>query len=232
MSLLGSSFDENIVRYGTYGLSILVALFASAVALAGVFANIDSQATRFSIERSATQKAAKALLPIALSRFDEVCEKAVDIALSDDTVFADPKNAVEVREALEIGDETVRILKECIEYSDEVTQEWLTIIFARYQVASSRLLGSVADPSRVITNHTRGSHAYDWEVIRAILNHLFSFARGQEDAPSDKIDLETIAISSLHPMLGTSRCNAAQERIRHFRARLNDGNLEDFRSLN
>jgi len=226
---IDSDISPDYKKYWTYGISALVSLFASGVALAGVLANISSQNGKFLEEREASHKAAKALLPIALSRFHEVCENATNIALRDNAFFEHCENASVAVEAVEIGDETVRVLKECIEYSDEVTQEWLSIAFARYQVARSRLISSISDPHRVVTDLTRGDHAFDWEVIRAIVSHLFSFARGHEKAPSSQIDPETIKISMLHPEVGTPRYNAAQQRIAERRKLLSDGDLKDFR---
>ncbi|KXF91196.1 hypothetical protein [Phaeobacter inhibens] len=226
---INSGISSEYKKYWTYGISALVSLFASGVALTGVLASISNQNRKFFEERVASHKAAKALLPIALSRFHEVSENATSIALRDDTFFENSENVSTIAEAVEIGDETIRVLKECIEYSDEVTQEWLSIAFARYQVARSRLISSVADPHRVVTDLTRGDHAFDWEVIRAIVSHLFSFARGHEGVPSSQIDPETVTMSMLHPEVGKPRYTAAQQRIIERRKLLSDGSLKDFR---
>lgn len=220
--------SDEYKKYLTYGISALVALLGSGIALAGVLTSIDNQNKIFQETRKKSLLASKALLPLALSRLHEIAENGTTIALEEDAFLNNPDNAPIVRERLEIDEATMKILKECIEFSDEVTRKWLTIIFSRYQVARSRIVGSIEDRHRVITDTTRGDHAYDWEVIRAIIGHLFEYARDVENqvAPSEYIDINDIQISLGHPAFAGVRYNSAQNRISERRVALGDGSIK------
>lgn len=217
MLLIESPLSENYVKYGTYGIGALVALLGSGLALAGVLASIENQNQNIRSEKTASNKAAKAVLPLALSRLSEIANKASEISLSDDDFFDDPANVEIVKRELEIGDATIGTLKECIEFSDPMTQEWISLALAHYQVARSRLVASIAVDGFLVTNETRADHVFDWELTRAIVEHLFEYARGSKDRPPETLEPANIGISIHSKHNGTARYLAAAERINYRR---------------
>lgn len=230
MLCIEAELTDEYTKYWTYGISALVALLGSGVALAGVLTSISNQNRIFEETRRKSLLASKALLPLALSRLHEIAESGTSIALEDDAFLNNPNNARHVRQRLELDEATVTVLKECIELADDVSRKWMTIIFSRYQVARSRIIGGVADRHRIINDISRGDHAYDWEVIRALVGHLFDYARDIDNqvSPAERIDIDTIRISIGHPSFGSARYNSAQERIEALRATLGDGSIENF----
>ncbi|PSL19712.1 hypothetical protein [Shimia abyssi] len=225
-----AELSDEYTKYWTYGISALVALLGSGIAVAGVLTSIANQNRIFDETRKKSLLASKALLPLALSRFHEIAENGTGIALEEEIFLNDPDNSDIVRSRLEIDEATVGVLKECIELSDEVTRKWMTTIFSRYQVARSRTIGQVSDRHRLLIDSVRGDLAYDLEVIRAMVAHLFDYARdiGNRISPSEQIDLETIRISISHPSYASARYVSAQSRIEERRAALGDGSIENF----
>ncbi|WP_164658236.1 hypothetical protein [Tropicibacter sp. Alg240-R139] len=198
--LTGTDFNQDIKRYGTFALSALVALFASAVSLAGVFSNINNQNENYKEQRLASLKAAKATLPLALSQFSQSAREATALCLklSEDDSLTD---------VIEGNGEAISILKETIEYSDDTSGRWIAAIIARFQVLSSNTNNRTIFHSRENFYGT----AADWIVFTRMVGHCFDYARSNDPKykiPEDikvwdlelPLDVETLADVDTHEL--------------------------------
>jgi hypothetical protein len=226
--LIETNLGGDYTKFWAYGLSAMVTLFASGVALAGVFSNIENQNKTNRENRTQALLASKALLPLALSQLHQIAEQGTSFAFEDDSFFRVSENGATVRERLDIDEATIAILKECMELSDDTTRKWMTVLLSRYQISRSRLVGSVESPFDRINNEKRGDHAFEWELIRAIVNHLFAYSRDIDNRTSPKmhINIETISMPITHAQRGSNLYQELQERIRERRSKLLDGSVE------
>ncbi len=170
--VIQGEWPDGLQRYGTYGITAIVTLLASGIALTTAIWNTETARRR-------KLKAAKASLPLALSRLIQIARNGVQISMEDNAFFNDPDNASLIEERLAIPDGVFATLKECIEFGDETSAQWLTNIIAHYQVYKARLVGLAADRNMNPIDHYRAQHAAEWIFWHAMVSHLFGFARGK-----------------------------------------------------
>ncbi|KPP83328.1 MAG: hypothetical protein HLUCCO07_12695 [Rhodobacteraceae bacterium HLUCCO07] len=171
--VIQGEWPDDLQRYGTYGITAIVTLLASAIALTTAIWNTETA-------RHRKLKAAKASLPLALSRLIETARNGVQISMEDDAFFNDPENAYFIEKRLAIPNEVFNTLKECIEFGDETSAQWLTNIIAHYQVYKARLVNLTADRNMPPHDVYRAEHAAEWIFWHAMVSHLFDFARGED----------------------------------------------------
>ncbi|MFO8126667.1 hypothetical protein [Yoonia sp.] len=136
MWVLTTNWEDNLIRYGTYGITIFVSLFASAVAVGGVLLNLNKQQEL--IERR--HIAARAVLPITLSRLNKLAEYGFETAINAQALREGPSEvAIKHLKKLQISSEDLTQIRECIEAADSETQAWLSLILAHWQIQESRL---------------------------------------------------------------------------------------------
>lgn len=171
--VIQGEWPDDVQRYGTYGITVVVSLLASAIALTTAIWNTETA-------RHRKLKAAKASLPLALSRLIETARNGVQISLEDDVFFNDPDNASLIEERLAIPNEVFTTLKECIEFGDETSAQWLTNIIAHYRIYKTSLVNLAANQNMPPHDVYRAEHAAEWIFWHAMVSHLFDFARGND----------------------------------------------------
>jgi len=202
-----AEIDPDLKRYGTYGITAIVSLAASALALAGVLANIETARTIENDRRTSDLKAAQSVLPLALTRFIEIAEIGIHRSCSPDAYFHDAENLKALRRDLHLDTEIIEILKDCIRSSDAGSREWLSNIVAHYQVCRSRMIGFVGDKNRAVRPSNKADSASDWIVLRALIQHAYGFARGADRIPETMSSDEISVPMNLH--LADSELNKA-----------------------
>lgn len=164
-SRIADRVAENWVQFST----ILAAIAAALIALIGVRRQIENGEKLEESRRQASLRAAKATLPLALSRLSQVSERGAHHCLM---------KPEERSEKINVPDDAIGILKSCIEYSDPISSRWLAAIIARFQILTSRLTNDgifAADfPNQVA--------AVDWIILRKVIEHCFDYARGTNDS--------------------------------------------------
>lgn len=192
--LLGSEFSDNLIRYGTYGLAIVATLFASGLALVGVFANLNNQQEIERNQRDQALFAARAVLSLTLSALHQKSILGFDIAMDIDQLR---KEDIEVRieklDTLRISKEYIEQIKDCIECSDGTAQDWLMLIPAYWQVSIARLEGVVLDTNLFADDYQNANRAVEWLAIKSMISQLFEFAR-LGNAPPDEMSIERISV--------------------------------------
>lgn len=181
--LFGADLDDDLIRYGTYLLTLCATLLASATAFATAIWNAESQ-------RVAKLRASKAALPTVLSQLVELADDALECALRINGL-ENRGFQQEVSEKLSISERQLHVIQNCIEYSPEIAGDWMSILLSHHQVYYSRLHGRFYDENFSTIEGTNYRDACDWLVFRMIVNHMFDFARGG-DIPSKTIEKSLI----------------------------------------
>jgi hypothetical protein len=184
---LGADLSEDLTRYGTYILTALASLLASAVAFATVIWNGEKQ-------REQRLFASRASLPMALSSLIDLSKRGIDYSLRDNAFLNNPSNAREVEKSLLIPSEIIGILKDCIENeSDLDTQLWFARLLSSHQVYYARLTGLISDRYVRANDHYRVQHASEWCMFHALVEHLFDYARKgtkpEKHLGEDRVDI-------------------------------------------
>ncbi|UWQ92766.1 hypothetical protein K3727_08300 [Rhodobacteraceae bacterium M382] len=204
--LIESKIGGEYSKFWVYGVSALITLFASGVALVGVFFNIENQNRLADSATEAKKRASLAMLPAVLAEIGRRCEHNVFTVLINsennlrtstdlDTHFQRYQNA-EIKPF--IDNIEFQTLKECIEYSDKQSAEILSRIPYHYQVYFSRSyekdFPSIRKDrqGRVTDNHSL-QRAQDWLLLHSLTCHCLEYARGFEDRISDRVSVARLA---------------------------------------
>lgn len=185
---IDSDLNAEWTKYGTYGVTAAVSLFASAVALYGILASIEHQSYLSERQKSQSLAASRAMLPLALTQLVDIAGRAISINMKPIEALKDQEAASRIADELEINEEITRILKDCIRDSEGNAHIWLCHIVSHYQVYRSRTNGFLSDLKAGLVTDERAKLASDWSVFLCIVEHLFAYSRGATDAP-EKIDL-------------------------------------------
>ncbi|MCA0855450.1 hypothetical protein [Phaeobacter italicus] len=200
--LIESNLGGDYSKFWVYGVSALVTLFASGVALVGVFSNIENQHKISRDQKDASLRASKAMLPSVLAELSRRCEHNAFV------VLLNSKNAVSSTEKLPkhlekyigadikpfLEGQEFQTFRDCIEFADEQSAEILQHIVSRYQVLFSRCHGRdfpsiKADKKNRVTSIPRSiEKALDWNLLYLAISHCFSYARTTDSR--EKIDRE------------------------------------------
>ncbi|MFT5631672.1 MAG: hypothetical protein ACI9HB_002853 [Gammaproteobacteria bacterium] len=194
--LFDSDVNEDVTKLYTFVFTAIMSLFASSLAVFGVLLNLNKQQEL--IERR--HIAARAVLPLTLSRLYSLTERAFEVALDTTTLRARPEDVRRnLLQKLRLTKDDIEQLRDCIEASDEQSQAWIALIIAHWQIEISRLEGRLLDPNLVFTASQVNKSAIDWLTIRAMASHLFEYSR-TGNRPNDVIsaDLICVPISSPH----------------------------------
>ncbi|WP_417271020.1 hypothetical protein [Celeribacter sp.] len=204
--LFGADISEDLTRYGTYVLTAMASLLASAVAFATAIWNTERQ-------RDARLKVARANLPLALSHLIEVCSRGYEYAKELQGWDDVETNFPNLRDDIRISEDALDTINDVIENSDDTTADWLSIFLAHYQVFSSRLDGRRDEAFLHDIRYHFISDAADWRLLTAIVNHLFDYSR-TGTTPATKIDKTTFSVPLLERHTETGKQLAKQiERV-------------------
>ena len=224
--VLSTNWEDNLIRYGTYGITILVSLFASAIAVGGVLLNLNKQQEL--IERR--HIAARAVLPITLSRLHKLAEYGFETVLDVPALReGNPEVAIKHLKELQISSEDLTQIRECIEAADSETQAWLSLILAHWQIQESRLETDLLD-NNIIPKDERqlASAGVDWLIIRAMISHLYDYAR-TGSSPSHTLESKELRIPLRIPKFDQSELAGAQTRYKEFIEKNGGWSIDGFR---
>ncbi|MBV2359783.1 hypothetical protein KUH32_08355 [Thalassococcus sp. CAU 1522] len=208
---LESNWNEAVTEYVLYGLTALVTLGASAIALTTAIWDSESK-------RDRRLRAAKASLPMALSELMQVAERGIRLSLMDTAVLRDSETGPNVRAELAVSETSLATLKECIESADETSAKWLVNIVAHYQVYVSRIDGAATDRSLGRSEHNRQHDAANWILWASMVAHCFDFARGEDVIP-ETMDGEQLGHGFLMDLSGSRHHRGVLEEHNDLRAR-------------
>lgn len=186
--LFGADLSEDLTKYGTYLLTALASLLASAVAFATVIWNGEKQ-------REQRLFASRASLPMALSSLIALSKRGLNYSLRDNAFLNNPANAQEVEKSLLIPDGVMNILRDCIENeSDPGIRIWFERLLSSHQVYYARLTGLISDKHIRATDQYRVKHASEWCMFHALVEHLFDYAR-KGTKPNKHLDQDRVDIA-------------------------------------
>ena len=229
--LLATTIDgdvgEELAKNRTYIFSALMTLIAASIALAGVLFNTGNQSALNERNRLAHLKAAKAVLPLALSHMNQVARKGLEFSLQTLDLYHDKENLKTVKAALDLGDSVLPTLRDCIEYADPVSGDWLSLIIQKYQLCFARLLGAMEDDGAILGEDSPAYHAVDWVELLAFIDHIWPYARAEQPVPN-LLEAAKICmpIASIHWLLPSGR--RVQDIINNNRQHYGVGCVQDY----
>lgn len=191
-AVFDADVSENLTKFYTFLGSAVLSLFAAAVALSGVLANLQKQDEL--VERR--HVAARVVLPIVLSRLYSIAERGFDTVMTLDSFKAsDREAALTSLKLIEIPPDDLTKIRDCVEVAGPQVQAWLTLILAHWQIEVARL-ESKFDENLITVKSQQYSSAVDWLIIRAMIIHLFDYSRTGR-APSSTLNKDSISIPLL-----------------------------------
>jgi hypothetical protein len=156
-------------------LTLPITLFVGVLAYIGIQAQIKQQYNIAEKQRQNQLKAARAVLPLVLSSLHALCKVGFSLQPRVSDLRQNPDEAKASIERLSVTSDQIQTIKECIEFGDDASSAWLSLILAHFQIEVSRLNGLVFGASH--TGHIIESSQVDWEVIASMIDHLFDFSR-------------------------------------------------------
>ena len=228
---LDSDATEFIQKNWTYGFSAFITLLAATIALIGVFSSIENQNTIAQKNRDSDLAAAKAVLPLALTRMSRIADRGFDHSLRGAEYFKDNHNLALVAADVDIPTEVISVFQNCIRAESSMAAKWISVLIARYQLAHSTLVRESSDIT-LIMDANRAEHAARWAIVAAITDHLWDFARGELQEPPENLDLSRIVMPIFSEHFGTAIGNLAASRITDYRRTFNSGRISDLEVKN
>lgn len=174
----------------------------------------------------------KAVLPLALSDFATAAQNGMLIAAKRHP--DQPTNSNEIRKLLSLQATTIQTLQNCIKNSDPITEKWLSLVIAHYQVYVSRsdsmlstdFANNLGQTSKIHINQEATIIA--WAVLYAVVEHHFEYSRGGVDAVPERIDTSRIAIALWKDLLVVAHNTGLNEAISKRVSRYGDGHISNF----
>lgn len=228
-TLLGLALAYLFAEYARETWGIIARLIV--IPVAGVGALIALWSTRYQITHAREQdlEAARAVLPLALSRAISVAKKGMAYASGQLS-----GSRTEIEDALALDESVIQVLRDCVRSSDPLTREWLQVLIGRYQVYFARLDGWSDEPSPVIVagkldlSNDRQDAIMDWATFHAIVEHFFSYARGLDKAVPRRLREGRISSPYFMYLHDLAFDDGFRERIDVRTSRLEDGRIEHF----
>ena len=194
-----STVAEGLASPLSTHLTIGVTLAASALALIGVFCNIENQNAINTENRHKKFLASRAFLPHALMELTYLCKNGM--AYSNG--FSDFENqlgktAFEEKSIkdLSISESTTMILRDIIELSDEKTvSDRLSGILREHQILLARWKGGFRQGSttKITLPDDESRRTVAWAYLGAICASMFSFSRGESKIVNTKVTYKEIS---------------------------------------
>lgn len=209
---IGAEISAETREYLLYALTAIITLFASAMALFGTFHLINHQKEIETENRRRRLDAARATLPLALSETLSFCEKVHSAYANLEEIRSDPKLVRQTIEDAKLDEETLSVIRDCIEHSDQPANIWLSTIVAHAQIMTSRIRDTALDPHTVMLGHGRADRMVFAAETSVICEHLFDFAR-VGSTPSEKIAPEKLRAFVEHSKWSTGLEKQLFERV-------------------
>ena len=230
--VLDSNVGEEIQKNWTYGLSALVTLLGATIALVGVFSSIENQNSIAQDNRNRDLAAAKAVLPLALTKMRRVADQGFEYSFQSDEFLKNVENINTVANDVDLPDNVISIFQNCIRGAPATTGRWISVLIAHYQLARSSLDYSANTLDSLISSDNRAESAARWAIVRALADHLWGFARGELSEAPNNLDLQSISMPILSNHFGTQIGSLAIDRIVQYRNSFNSGDIADLEVKN
>tara|TARA_R110002094_G_C4888131_1_gene209504 strand:- start:193 stop:984 length:792 start_codon:yes stop_codon:yes gene_type:complete len=206
--LFDSDIKEEMTKFYTFVFTAVISLLASTLAVVGVLLNLNKQQEL--IERR--HIAARAVLPLTLSRLYGLTERAFEITLDTTALRKRPEDVRRnLLKKLRLTKDDIEQLRDCIEASDEQSQAWIALIIAHWQLEISRLENRLLDQNLLFLDSQLHNSAIDWLTIRGMAIHLFEYSRTGKK-PDNKISADIICLPIHSPYLHTQSLEEAREK--------------------
>ena len=202
-------------------------MLAAGAAFGSILLQLKATPLTAAAPRLASLRAAQAALPLALSEIVRVSNTGVDYASKDHAFFKLPNSRSEYENATGISEDTLNVLKTCIEFADEQSAKWLAVVLQHYQVANARLLSHFDELPVTYDKSDQAKHARDWLIVKALTEHLFDFARGAETTP-ENLDAGLIRRPLFAPWFHTSLGTEVSACIESAKSYYDPFNVEKF----
>lgn len=210
-----------------------VLLAAAATIVAGVGGGIlawqsaqrqvENQNRLASEEVERSLMAARAVLPPVLSSL--YLKSVAGFEASDDQLSRSQDESASLRllSELELSEEELKALTGCIKFADPGTARWLSLIISHFQIGQARLRSHLLRSDLTVdapssNDQAIAYRAIDWLEIKALVSHLFEFAR-TGTPPGAELDTSKISppIEYLHTG-PTARCwkETFDDLMRHY----------------
>lgn len=210
------ALPEKFWQNSVYLFGTVATLFAAIIALSGPRSMIQSQNSVAAQQRQDNLAAALSTLPLVLTKFMDICEAGIKTADTNSDALREPILMMKTMSALEIDTGSILVLKDCIQFSRPHERKWLELVITHYQVYRSRTLGFIVDPTETFDDHEKASTASDWIILKAIIEHLFPFSRGEEQVPA-KIDPTRIHVPHHLFALNHERLDLLRENLESYK---------------
>ncbi|WP_417816506.1 hypothetical protein [Tritonibacter scottomollicae] len=227
VGLLQGGVDGVVEKFFFDGIQILAPMLAAGAAFGSILLQIKETKVTAEEQRLAKLRAAKATLPLALSEIVRVSNTGVDYACKDPAFFKLPNSRSEYENATGISEDTLNVLKTCIEFADEQSAKWLAVVLQHYQVANARFLSHFDDPDMLYDECDQAAIISRWLIVKALTAHLFDFARGAETAPME-LKAHLIRLPILAPWYHTSLGTEVSAHIESAKSYYDPFNVEKF----
>lgn len=212
--ILDGSTNENWVKFGVATLAAATTLLASSIALAGVMFSLEHQ-------RERSLRASRALLPMVLANLHRKSLLGFRYSkIKKDSLDSDIAERRRQISELEIEEQTITILKENIQHSDDVISEWLSVIVAYWQIQIARFEGFQLDDF-LESDDANAHRASEWLLIHTMVSTLWNYARNVGDIPHIlKTENYHVPIDDpdFHTKLGEKIQKANNEELKNFTA--------------
>ena len=195
VALLSSGYEENVIKFGTYGLTVLASLFASGLALAGVFANIHHQTSQADQKHQKALAASKAVLPIALTEVTARCRRGIEIRLKHNV---DDHLPQQLLEQITLTETSLKILQSNVETANDENEKAISDAIARYAAMTARYgsrdnyftqrMESFDD----VSGHEGLGAAIAWAEVLLRFENCADYARGKNGVISTSINADEI----------------------------------------
>ncbi len=188
-------------RWATYGATALVSLLSATLAVAGVLTNISKQDELAAASRKRKFLSAKAYLPLALSGACEIFRNGIRFSHQLASLI-ESKNSEEIRreslDALELGDEEIKVFRELVEHSEsDEFASYIATLLGEYQVALARWKGTLDSAENGVQFIDHGSEVRErtvfWAYLYAATAAVFHYARNDIDKFDPDVSEENIA---------------------------------------
>lgn len=175
--IIDESVHDAYQKNWVYLFSALTTLAAASLALSGTFSVIFNQNELARKETERSMLAARALLPPVLSSLHTKAELGFLAAANQKEYKSNPDKARQLLDKLSLSSEELKVLSDCIKFSEDDTARWLSLIISHFQIERSRLDSAFSTKGLLTLDLQITDGALDWLVTLALVSHLFEFAR-------------------------------------------------------
>lgn len=197
--LVSETLSERLVENIFTSATIVVALLSAALALAGIFLQIDKTEEVARLDRYRQLQSARAFLPSVLSSFCQIAQNGIEQS-NELGLRKLPETEREVSVSPLIPNEQIiNVMRDILRYCDDANiAERIAQILREHQISLARWDGCF-DANLVVVESDVRHRTVAWAYIYALIESLFEYARGEEETLL--VDLE---VGRIHTALNIS----------------------------